>query len=223
MRRPEAGMARTKMPTAKDRAPDILRRLRKAYPGAEGELDFSSPLQLLVATILSAQCTDAKVNEVTPSLFKKYKDAKAYAEAPTPELESMIRSTGFYKNKARSIQNCCTQLAMEHGGKVPDDIDDLTKLAGVGRKTANLVRAYAWGKPAIICDTHVIRVSQRLGLTKNKDPDKIEQDLMLLVPEKDWTGLSTLVMWHGRRCCTAKKPSCDGCPVEDLCPSAGEF
>lgn len=216
-------MAKAKLQSPGERAPDILRRLKKAYPGAKGELDFSSPLELLVATILSAQCTDAKVNEVTPALFRKYRSAKAYAEAPTPQLESMVRSTGFYRNKARSIQNCCTQLAMEHGGKVPEGIDELTELAGVGRKTANLVRGYAFHKPAIICDTHVIRVSQRLGLTGNKDPDKIEQDLMPLVQEKDWTDFSTLMMWHGRRCCTAKKPSCDGCPVEDLCPSAGDF
>lgn len=214
-------MAKTDSPTK--RAPELLKRLKKAYPNAKGELDFSSPLDLLIATILSAQCTDAKVNEVTPALFKKYRNAKAYAEAPTSQLESMVRSTGFYKNKTRSIQNCCTQLAMEHGGKVPEDIDELTKLAGVGRKTANLVRAYAFHKPAIICDTHVIRVSQRLGLTKNKDPDRIERDLMPLLPKERWSDFSTLLMWHGRRCCAAKKPSCDVCPVEDLCPSAGEF
>ena len=213
-------MAKLQLP--EKRAPDILKRLKKTYPDAKGELDFSSPLELLVATILSAQCTDAKVNEVTPALFRKYKNAKAYAEAPTPQLESMVRSTGFYKNKARSIQNCCMQLAMEYRGNVPEEIDELTKLAGVGRKTANLVRAYAFSRPAIICDTHVIRVSQRLGLTENKDPDKIERDLMPLVPEKDWTDFSTLIMWHGRRCCAARKPACDGCPVEDLCPSAGK-
>ncbi len=216
-------MAKAKTADAGKRAPKILMALEKAYPKARGELDFSTPLELLVATILSAQCTDAKVNEVTPALFKKYRDAKAYAKAPASELEAMVRSTGFYKNKARSIQNCCTQLSMEHGGKVPEGMDDLTGLAGVGRKTANLVRAYAFDRPAIICDTHVIRVSQRLGLTANKDPDKIEQDLMPLVPEKEWTKFSTLIMWHGRRCCTAKRPSCTGCPVNALCPSADEF
>lgn len=211
------------MKSPKERAPELFKRLRKTYPGARCELDYNTPIELLVATILSAQCTDAKVNEVTPALFKRYKNAKSYAKAPSAELESMIRSTGFYKNKARSLQNCCTQLAMEHAGEVPEDMEGLTRLAGVGRKTANLVRAYVFKKPAIICDTHVIRVSQRLGLTKNKDPDKIEQDLMPLLPERDWTQFSTLIMWHGRRCCTAKKPSCDTCPVEGLCPSAGEL
>ncbi len=201
-------------------AAQILKRLRKTYPKAKGGLDFSSPLELLVATILSAQCTDAKVNEVTPALFKKYKNAKAYAKAPLAELESMVRSTGFYKNKARAIQNCCTQLAMEHGGEVPEPMDDLVRLSGVGRKTANLVRAYAFGRPGIICDTHVIRVSQRLGLTENKDPDKIEQDLMALLPERHWTDFSTLLMWHGRRCCVARKPMCGSCVLGDICPSS---
>lgn len=211
-----------KMADPAKRAPEILKRLGKAYPGADCELDFKSPLELVVAAILSAQCTDAKVNEVTPPLFKRYKDAKAYARASTEELEGMVRSTGFYKNKARSIQNCCTQLAMEYAGEVPESMEELVSLAGVGRKTANLVRAYAFGRPGVICDTHVIRVSQRLGLTENKDPDKIEADLMPLVPERDWTDLSTLIMWHGRRCCSAKRPSCDTCVVADLCPSEGE-
>ncbi len=202
---------------------ELLRRLKKAYPNAHCELDFKTPLELLVATILSAQCTDARVNEVTPALFAKFKTAQAYAKASTAELEKLIHSTGFYKNKARSIQNCCTQLAMEHGGKVPESMEELIKLAGVGRKTANLVRAYAFGKPGIICDTHVLRVSERLGLTKQKDADKVEADLAALLPERDWTAFSTALMTHGRRCCFARKPSCPTCPVRELCPSADMF
>jgi len=207
----------------RSRAALILNRLAKAYPKADCQLEFKGPFQLLVATILSAQCTDAKVNEVTPALFARYPDARAMAKAPTAQLEKLVRSTGFYKQKARSVQNCCTQLAMEHAGKVPEDMESLTALAGVGRKTANLVRAYAYGKPAIICDTHVIRVSQRLDLTGQKDPDKIEADLMPLLPKGDWTRFSTVLMWHGRRACTARKPACRGCVLEDLCPSAGGF
>ncbi|MFH1829554.1 MAG: endonuclease III [Pseudomonadota bacterium] len=203
-----------------ERVPEIIRKLKKAYPDAKVELDFKTPLELLVASILSAQCTDAKVNEITPALFKKYPSAKAYAKASTSELERMIRPTGFYKNKARSIQNCCTQLAMEYGGRVPEDMDDLTKLAGVGRKTANLVRGHAFDKPAIICDTHVLRVSERLGLTKNKKPDKVEEDLSAIVPKHLWTDYSTCIVWHGRRCCFARNPSCASCTVRELCPFA---
>jgi endonuclease-3 len=212
-----------KMPSAKDRAPKILSKLAKAYPKADCELDFSNPLELIVATILSAQCTDARVNDVTPALFKKYRTAKDYAKAPAAQFEKMIRPTGFYKNKARSIRNCCAELVSNHGGRVPEDMEALTKLAGVGRKTANLVRGYAFGQPAIICDTHVLRLSQRLGLTKNKDPDKVEKDLSGLLPRKNWTRFSTVLMIHGRRLCTAKRPGCPSCPVRDLCPSADKF
>jgi endonuclease-3 len=200
------------------RAADILKRLKKAYPVAACGLNFTTSLELLVATILSAQCTDARVNEVTPALFKKYRTAKAYAQASTAELEAMIRSTGFYRNKAKSIQNCCAQITMQHGGDVPRGMGDLTALAGVGRKTANLVRAYAFSEPGIICDTHVIRVSGRLGLTEQKDANKIEIDLMKIVPEKNWTNFSTLLMWHGRKCCVARKPDCAACPLRDVCP-----
>lgn len=209
-----------KLPPPRERAPKVFEKLAKLYPQADCELDFSSPLELLVATILSAQCTDAKVNEVTPALFKKYRTAKAYAKASTKELEGMVRSTGFYKNKARALQNCCTQLDLEHGGEVPEAMEDLVALAGVGRKTANLVRAYAFGKPAIICDTHVLRVSKRLGLSTEKNPDKVEAQLQPLVPESRWTQFSTVLMWHGRRCCAARKPDCPGCAVRALCPSA---
>jgi endonuclease-3 len=202
---------------------EILKRLRKAYPGAKCELDFKGPLELLVATILSAQCTDARVNEVTPALFRRYRSAAAYAKASSAELERMVRPTGFYRNKAKAIQNCCTQLVMQFGGEVPEGMEELTSLAGVGRKTANLVRAYAFGRPGIICDTHVLRVSERLGLTRQKDPDRVEADLSGLLPERDWTSFSTALMWHGRRCCTARRPACAACPISDLCPSAGKF
>jgi endonuclease III len=206
-----------KLPSARDRAPKILAILVKQYPDADCELVYSSALELLVATILSAQCTDARVNITTPTLFKKYPTAKSYARADTTELEAMIRSTGFYKNKAKSIQNCCMQLDMEHGGEVPEDMGALVKLAGVGRKTANLVRAYAFGRPGIICDTHVLRVSKRLGLSKEKNPDKVEMELEVLVDENDWTSFSTLLMWHGRRCCAAKRPACDSCSIAKMC------
>ena len=200
------------------RAPKILKILAKLYPKADCELHFASPLELLVATILSAQCTDARVNLVTPALFKKYRTAAAYAKAPAPELEAMIRSTGFYRAKARSIGRCCAALAAEHGGRVPEAMEELTALAGVGRKTANLVRAYAFGKPGIICDTHVLRVSARLGLTKSTDPDKVEADLAGLLPAGNWTRFSTVLMWHGRRTCTARTPACPSCPLLALCP-----
>ena len=199
----------------KTQAKKVLAIFAKRYPGADCELRSTTPLELLVATILSAQCTDARVNLVTPALFKTYRTAAAYAKAPLAELEAMIRSTGFYRNKARSIRNCCAALAAEHGGRVPAAMEDLTALAGVGRKTANLVRAYAFGKPGIICDTHVLRVSARLGLTDNTDPDKVEADLAALLPDRDWTRFSTVLMWHGRRTCTARKPACPACPA---CP-----
>lgn len=212
-----------KMPSAKERSPKILSKLAKAYPDADCELNFSNPLELIVATILSAQCTDARVNDVTPALFKKYRTAKHYAKAPAAQFEKMIRSTGFYKNKARSIMNCCAELVSKHGGRVPEDMEALTKLAGVGRKTANLVRGYAFGQPAIICDTHVLRLSQRLGLSKNKDPNKVEKDLAELLPKKNWTRFSTVLMIHGRRLCTARHPGCPSCPIRNLCPSADMF
>ncbi|MFH0799152.1 MAG: endonuclease III [Pseudomonadota bacterium] len=210
-----------KMDSPKVRAGKILPLLQKTYPHARCELNYKSALELLIATILSAQCTDARVNEVTPALFSKYRTAKDFAKASSAELEAAVRSTGFYRNKARSIQNCCTQLTMEHGGKVPEDMEKLIGLSGVGRKTANLVRAYAFGLPGIICDTHVLRVSERLGLTKQKDPDKVEADLAAIVPEGNWTEFSTLIMTHGRRCCAARSPSCPTCPVLKLCPRYG--
>lgn len=208
----------TKHSMDKERAKKIFDILEKTYPDAHCELNFKTPLELLVATILSAQCTDARVNDVTPTLFKKYRDAKSYAKASIAELEGLVRSAGFYKNKARAIQNCCTQIVMEHGGKVPEGMDELTALSGVGRKTANLVRAYAFGLPGIICDTHVLRVTERLGLTKQKDPGKVEADLSELLPDRYWTEFSTVIMTHGRRCCFARNPECERCPILRLCP-----
>lgn len=211
-------MTKIKLASSKERAPKILAMLAKAYPDARCELNFKDPLELIVSTILSAQCTDVRVNEVTPLLFKKYRTTKNFAEAKTAEIEKIIRPTGFFRNKARSITNCCAQLIREYGGQVPEEMEKLVKLAGVGRKTANVVRAYAFGKPAIICDTHVLRLSERMGLTKNKDPEKVEDDLSSILPEKDWTLFSTVLVAHGRRCCTARNPSCPVCPILKLCP-----
>lgn len=211
-------MAKNFEQSAIERAPEILNILKKAYPDATCELNFKNPLELLVATILSAQCTDVRVNEVAPKLFAKYKTAKDYAKANVVDLEAIIRPTGFFRNKARSIQDCCMQLTMEHSGEVPKEMEKLVKLAGVGRKTANVVRAYAYGMPGIICDTHVLRLTERLELTKNKDPDKVEQDIAKLLPEKDWTAFSSSIVFHGRRCCYARSPACPSCPILKLCP-----
>lgn len=200
------------------RARAIVAALAKAYPDASCELDFQSPLELLVATILSAQCTDARVNLVTPALFARYPAAADYAQAPIDELEAMIRSTGFFRNKARSIQGCCRGLVERHGGAVPEDMEALTALPGVGRKTANLIRAHVFGKPGIIVDTHVLRVSGRLGLSRQADPDKVEGELSALLPPRQWTRFSTLLTIHGRRCCAARRPRCPACPLGELCP-----
>lgn len=199
----------------------IIKKLRETYPDAHCELDYENPLQLLIATILSAQCTDVRVNKVTPALFAKYQTAKDYANAKPEELEAMIHSTGFYKNKARNIMACCKQIVEEHGGEVPCSIEALTKLAGVGRKTANVVLGNAFGiNEGIVVDTHFIRLSNRLGFTTQKDPVKIERELMEKVPQKDWILLSHLLVWHGRRRCKAINPDCPNCEVRDLCPSA---
>ena len=204
------------------RAKLVLSRLRAAYPDAGCELVFSNPLELAVAAILSAQCTDKRVNLVTPALFRKYRNAADWAKTPQDVLESEIRSTGFFRNKAKNIRALCAELEKNHGGRIPDDLDVLITLPGIGRKTANLLIATAYGKPGIIVDTHFRRLSQRLGLTKNDDPDKIEFDLKALLPEKDWSDFSHCMVFHGRRCCFARKPNCPGCPVKDLCPSAGK-
>ncbi|HXR05964.1 MAG TPA: endonuclease III [Candidatus Acidoferrum sp.] len=208
-------------PAAKSkRALDIIRRLKTAYPNAHCELHFSNPLQLLVATILSAQCTDKRVNLVTPSLFQKYRAAQDYAAAPTAALEADIKSTGFFRNKARSIQGACRALVEKHAGQVPPDMASLVQLPGVGRKTANVVLGNAFGlNQGIVVDTHVARLAKRLALSANTDPEKIEADLQKLVPQPDWSLVSHLLIWHGRRRCGARRPDCPGCEVKNLCPT----
>jgi endonuclease-3 len=202
-------------PTAK--IGPILSRLDQHYPNVHVTLDFANPLELLVATILSAQCTDERVNKVTPSLFQKYPDAAAYARAPLEELEQDIYQTGFYRNKAKSLKALGQALAGQFGGKVPASLEELVKLPGIGRKTANVVLGNAFGIPGIVVDTHCGRVSQRLGLTKAKDPVKIEFDLMALVPKERWTKFSLQLIWHGRAVCTAKSPQCPQCPLLPYC------
>ena len=203
------------------RVRQIIARLRKAYPDAHCELDSSSPLELLIATILSAQCMDKQVNLVTPGLFRKYRSATDYAKAPAAELEQDIRRLGFFRNKARSIQACGRALVEKHGGRVPRTMAELVELGGVGRKTANVVLGNAFRmNEGVVVDTHVTRLSQRLGLTKQTQPEKIEQDLMPLVPRRQWTLFSHWLIWHGRRRCSARQPDCAGCEIRRLCPSA---
>jgi endonuclease-3 len=195
--------------------------LKAEYPDARTELDWSNPLELLVATILSAQTTDVQVNRVTESLFSKYRTAEDYADSTPDELEEDIRPTGFYRNKARSLRGMASALVEEHGGEVPRTMSELVALPGVGRKTANVVLGNAFGtNEGIVVDTHVRRVSGRLGLTEGSDPVKIEQELMRLVPEEDWTIFSHLLILHGRRTCKARKPDCPNCILNDICPSA---
>ena len=202
---------------AAERFKQIWPILKKTYPEAKTALQFKNPLELLIATILSAQCTDVKVNQVTEGLFKKYCSQKDYAEANLSELEEDIRPTGFYRNKAKSIQKCCQELIARFGGRVPQTLEELVTLPGVGRKTANVILGNALGIPGITVDTHVHRVSKRIGLTENDDPVKIEFDLMEVVPKEEWTHFSNLLIWHGRRTCVAKKPLCDICPVRKWC------
>jgi endonuclease-3 len=205
-------------------APEVTARLKAEYPDARTELDWSNPLELLVATILSAQTTDVQVNRVTESLFSKYRTAEDYAESTPDELEVAIRPTGFYRNKARSLRGMASALVEEHGGEVPRTMSELVALPGVGRKTANVVLGNAFGtNEGIVVDTHVRRVSGRLGLTEGSDPVKIEQELMRLVPEEDWTIFSHLLILHGRRTCKARKPDCPNCILNDICPSAREY
>jgi endonuclease-3 len=200
----------------------IIAGLRKAYPQAHCELKHSNPLELLIATILSAQCTDKRVNLVTAELFKKYRSAADFAKAPLPELEQAIKSTGFFRNKAKSIKAACQAIVEKHGGQVPRTMEELTALGGVGRKTANVVLGNAFDiNTGVVVDTHVARLSQRLGLTREKAPEKIEQDLMQLAPQKEWALLSHLLIWHGRRRCYARNPDCPNCEVRDLCPRIG--
>ena len=207
-----------------ERVAQLIRTWPKVYPDAHTELNFKNPLELLIATILSAQCTDKRVNMVTPALFKKYRTAKDYAAAPQAELEKAIKSTGFFRNKTKSIRAATSTIANRFGGKVPDSMEKLRELPGVGRKTANVVLGNAFGiNEGIVVDTHVIRLSQRLGLTKQKDPEKIERDLMELVPKTYWTVWSHWLIWHGRRRCYARKPDCANCEVFRLCPSGKVF
>jgi endonuclease-3 len=215
-------MSRETEQTKAARLKRIIAGLQKAYPDAHCELDHTNPLELLVATILSAQCTDKRVNLVTADLFKKYRTAADYANANTAEFEQDIKSTGFFRNKARNIHACCRKLVERHGGKVPQTMEELTQLDGVGRKTANVVLGNAFGVNAgVVVDTHVARLSQRLGLTTEKDPEKIEQVLMKWVPQAQWTLFSHWLIWHGRRRCDARKPDCAGCEIRKLCPCVG--
>ncbi len=195
----------------------ILEILDKLYPDAKCSLDFTNPLELLVATILSAQCTDERVNQVTRELFKKYRSAEDYAKASQEELEEDIRPTGFYKNKAKSLRKCCKALVEKFEGEVPADLDELVKLPGIGRKTANVVLGAAFNIPGIVVDTHVKRISQRLGLTREKDPVKIEFDLMKIIPKEKWTKFSHQLIYHGRAVCKARKPLCDQCALKEYC------
>ena len=213
-----------KIKVDKARAAERVRKiwpiLKKTYPQARTALDFTNPLELLIATILSAQCTDARVNMVTREVFKKYKSASDWARADIKEIESNIRSTGFYHNKAMSIKSVCTDINKRFDGKVPDTMEELTSLRGVGRKTANVVLGNAFGKPAIACDTHVIRLSGRLGLSANSDAVKLEFDLAEIVPKSDWTMFSHLLILHGRNICKARRPDCERCPIAKYCPAA---
>ncbi len=203
------------------RADEITRRLHQTYPDVKCELDHENPFQLLVATILSAQSTDKGVNKVTPVLFQRYPTPHDLAQASSDEVKEIIRTTGFFNNKAKSIQGAARKIDLEFDGKVPDSMPELLTLPGVARKTANVVLGTAFDKnEGVVVDTHVARLSKRLGLSKEADPQKIEQDLMAAVPRKDWTLFAHLVIWHGRRCCYAQKPECGRCSINELCPSA---
>ena len=203
------------------RAAQIIRVLRGLYPDAACALVHNSPLQLLVATILSAQCTDVRVNMVTPALFAKYPDADAFANADIRELEQAIQSTGFFRNKARNIKECCTRLIANHEGEVPANLEQLVELPGVGRKTANVVLGNCFETPGITVDTHVGRLSRRLGLTTNTDAVKVEHDLMTILPAKEWTLFSHRMIFHGRQVCFARKPNCAECTLLKICPRVG--
>lgn len=203
----------------KKRILKIIQRLRKTYPEVKCELDYSTPMELLAATVLSAQCTDKRVNKVTPALFERYKTIPDYAKADYGDVEKIVQSTGFYKNKAKNIVNAAKAIIEKFEGEVPRKLEDLVTLPGVGRKTANVVLGNAFGIPGIPVDTHMIRINKRLGISKNSDPVKIEFDLMPLIPEKDWTDYSHLIIRHGRVRCIARRPDCAGCEIQDLCPS----
>jgi endonuclease-3 len=205
---------------AKQRVNDVFPILKKTYPDAKVALNFTNPLELLVATILSAQCTDVRVNIVTKDLFNKYTSASDWAEADVKEIEEDVRTTGFFRNKAQNIKGACTRIVEEFDGQVPRTMEELTALPGVGRKTANVVLGNAFETPGIVCDTHVIRLSRRLALSDNSDPVKLEFDLADIVPKKDWTLFSHLLVFHGRNICKARKPNCPECPIAVHCPVA---
>ena len=220
-------MALTRHSPAAERAPEIIRRLKKAYPNAKVALNFSNPLETLVATVLSAQTTDEGVNKVTKTLFQKYRSCEDYLKVPEAELAADIRPTGFFNQKAKAIRGACRKIIDEYGGKVPETMAELITLPGVARKTANIVQGNAYpGRhrkdrdAGIAVDTHVRRVAQRLGFTSEKDPDHIEQDLMRLIPRKDWFSFTYVLIGHGRQVCKAPTPKCEVCPVNDLCPSS---
>ena len=199
----------------------IFKALGRRYPYADCELDFKNPFELVVATVLSAQCTDKRVNMVTPPLFKKFPTPKKMAAAKLIDLEEMVRTTGFYRNKARNIHLLSQKLLSDFDGEVPSTLDELITLPGVGRKTANVVLGHAYGIPGITVDTHFGRLSRRFGWTKEKDPVKVEFTVQKLIPEKEWTNLSQRLIWHGRRICHSRKPACGACPIAELCPSFG--
>jgi len=206
----------------KRRATQVAQRLRRAYPKAVCALHHANPLQLLVATILSAQCTDVRVNIVTPELFARYPTAEALATAPLKNIERLIQSTGFFRNKAKNIRACCRKLVADYDGEVPRTMEELVELPGVGRKTANVVLGVAYGiATGVVVDTHVARLSHRLGLTEQRDPVKIERDLMALLPKRRWIEFSHELIHHGRQICIARRPRCEICPLDSLCPKIG--
>jgi endonuclease-3 len=213
------------MPGAADRkaqAKKVVRALKKHYADAECALVHETPFQLLIATILSAQCTDERVNIVTKELFAQYSTPEALAEVPIPQLEKLVQSTGFFRNKAKNIHACCRDLVDKHGGQVPENLEELTALAGVGRKTANVVLGTAFGIPSgVVVDTHVHRISRRLGLTTADDPVRIERELIEILPKKEWIDYSHRLIWHGRKICKARRPLCEECPMKGFCPRIG--
>ncbi len=215
-------MPRETAAAKKERTMKIIAALQRTYPTAHCELNFASPLQLLVATILSAQCTDKRVNIVTAELFKKYRSARDFAEAPLADIEEAVKTTGFFRNKAKNIKACCAALVEKFGGEVPRTMEELHALAGVGRKTANVVLGNAFDiNVGVVVDTHVTRLCNRLGLVKGTDAVKLEQELIKIVPQEDWTLFSHWLIWHGRRRCAARKPDCANCEIQNLCPQVG--
>jgi endonuclease-3 len=212
---------RKSLPEKKVRAKAIYRQLTKSYPNVRCELDYNSAFQLVVATVLSAQCTDKRVNQTTPALFKKYPNPKKMAKADLKDIQRLVKSTGFFRAKAKNIKALSNKIMEEFDGDVPRDLEDLITLPGVGRKTANVVLGHAFGIPGITVDTHFGRLSRRFGWSKQNDPVKVEFEVGELIPEKEWTNLSQRMIWHGRRVCHARKPACGACPLAKLCPSHG--